>query len=85
MSRVVHYVVVPALFVLPILATGCASHCPVTGKEVVATEGVPQIQTEYQGRRYVFCCERCRSEFVKEPAKFVESPVFQPGDTYIPY
>ena len=30
------------------------------------------VSFEYQGREYKLCCESCRKDFDKEPAKFVK-------------
>ncbi|MGD9345959.1 MAG: YHS domain-containing protein [Candidatus Aminicenantes bacterium] len=42
--------------------------CPVSGKEFTKSESTPEY--EYEGRTYYFCCEGCKSAFVKDPARY---------------
>jgi P-type Cu+ transporter len=44
---------------------------PVCGMRVSASS--PHV-AEHAGRRYVFCCDGCRSRFVSDPARFANPP-----------
>jgi YHS domain-containing protein len=33
---------------------------------------VGKICSEYDGKRYCFCCEACKEEFEKTPDKYIE-------------
>ncbi|MDT8316543.1 MAG: YHS domain-containing protein [bacterium] len=41
---------------------------PVCGMEV--EEG--KICSEFEGKRYCFCCEACRETFEKEPSRYLK-------------
>lgn len=45
--------------------------CPVSG-EVIAKDA-KKITTEYKGKTYYFCCEKCKVEFEKNPEKCVKA------------
>jgi len=47
--------------------------CPVMGNPINK-----DIYVEYQGKKVYFCCPACKSEFEKDPAKYVAKlPQFQ--------
>ncbi|MBS1703364.1 MAG: YHS domain-containing protein [Armatimonadetes bacterium] len=33
-----------------------------------------KMYADYKGRRYFFCCASCKPQFLKDPAKFKDSP-----------
>ncbi len=45
---------------------GDVTRCPLSGKPFRVTETSPRMT--YEGKTYVFCCERCLNEFRKDPA-----------------
>lgn len=45
--------------------------CPVSG-EVIAKDA-KKITTEYKGKTYYFCCDKCKVEFEKNPEKYVKA------------
>ena len=52
-------------------------YCQVTGEKVdvaKATE-TPDLHSDYQGKRYVFCCNDCKPQFEKNPAKYIANPL----------
>jgi len=85
MSRVARYVLVPALLVMPFIATGCpghSGHCLIKGKDV---ERDLQVQANHQGGGPSPATSGAGPSFVEEPATYVKRPVSQPGDTSLPY
>ncbi len=40
--------------------------CIVTGEEAD-----PEVFTEYNGKKYYFCCEKCQKLFKKNPPKYI--------------
>ncbi|MBI4639107.1 MAG: YHS domain-containing protein [Candidatus Tectomicrobia bacterium] len=42
---------------------------PVCGAEV---EEKSASKAEYQGKTYYFCCDHCKMDFEKEPAKYAK-------------
>lgn len=44
--------------------------CPVSG-QVIAKEAM-KISTDYKDKTYFFCCENCKTEFEKNPEKYVK-------------
>ena len=62
------------LFAGMALLTGCskadaAGVCPVSG-EKLGSMGTP-FEFEYQGRKVQLCCDGCKSDFDKEPQKYM--------------
>lgn len=55
--------------------------CPVTGETVDLTKASadPKLHSDYQGKRYLFCCADCKPKFEKDPAKFISNPVHPKG------
>ena len=51
-------------------AEGTWARCPVSG-DVFKVGKETQFET-YQGRVYAFCCDECKPDFVKNPAKFAD-------------
>ncbi len=51
-------------------AEGTWARCPVSG-DVFKVGKETQFET-YAGRVYAFCCEECKPDFVKNPAKFAD-------------
>ena len=45
--------------------------CPVTGEEAMLAADTKF--TDYQGKRYYFCCESCPADFAKSPDKYVKN------------
>ena len=45
--------------------------CPVSGK-VISKEAL-NTKTEYKGKTYYFCCEKCQAEFLKNPEKYAQA------------
>ncbi len=41
--------------------------CPVNGETID-----PAIYTDHNGKRFFFCCEKCRKKFTKNPEKFIK-------------
>lgn len=43
--------------------------CPVSGDGV----GIPRqaLSSRYQGKKYYFCCEKCKEEFDRDPEKYL--------------
>jgi YHS domain-containing protein len=44
--------------------------CPVSGKEFKKSEA--KSSTEYNGKTYYFCCDGCKSAFLKDPEKYAK-------------
>jgi YHS domain-containing protein len=44
--------------------------CPVKGTDTVVSKDTPY--SDYDGKRYYFCCIGCKSEFDASPAKFIQ-------------
>lgn len=44
--------------------------CPVSGEVMKKAEA--KVSSEYQGKTYYFCCEKCKEEFVKDPEKYIQ-------------
>jgi P-type Cu+ transporter len=44
---------------------------PVCGMKV--DEKKPEYQSQFAGKKYVFCSETCRREFEQSPEEYVES------------
>jgi len=42
--------------------------CPVSGEELTDKS----VYTDYEGRRVVFCCKKCRGTFAENPAKYLK-------------
>ncbi len=51
-------------------AVGTWAKCPVSG-DVFKVGQETQFET-YQGRVYAFCCDECKPDFVKDPAKYAD-------------
>ena len=49
---------------------GTWARCPVSG-DVFKVGKETQFET-YAGRVYAFCCDECKPDFVKDPAKFAD-------------
>ncbi|MBI4605499.1 MAG: YHS domain-containing protein [Planctomycetes bacterium] len=52
-------------------------YCQVAGDkidDVAKAEAEGALHADYQGKRYLFCCEDCKPAFEKDPAKYVKSP-----------
>lgn len=49
---------------------GTWARCPVSG-DVFRVGKETQFAT-YEGRTYAFCCEDCKPDFLKDPAKYAE-------------
>ena len=49
---------------------GTWARCPVSG-DVFKVGKQTQFET-YAGRVYAFCCDECKPDFVKDPAKFAD-------------
>ena len=49
---------------------------PVCGQEVDPEQA--EATSVYQGETYYFCCEECRQEFDRDPARYVRQPT--PGE-----
>ena len=45
---------------------GDVTRCPISGKPFRVTEASPRM--EYEGKTYVFCCDRCLNKFKADPA-----------------
>jgi len=45
--------------------------CPVCGMTVEETEST--LKTEHMGKVFYFCSQGCKSEFDKDPHKYMES------------
>jgi len=57
------------------LLAGCAKPVTETGQKicpVMKNEVNVKIFTEYEGRKIYFCCEQCKTEFAKDPKKYVK-------------
>lgn len=80
MKKVIIILSVLILFVLvfPLHAdtnTSEVRKCAVQGTVIPAD--APEIKTEYKGLTYYFCCNGCKAEFEKNPAKYAyETEVF---------
>jgi YHS domain-containing protein len=50
--------------------------CPVLGEPVdmVKAEATPALQSDHEGKKYLFCCEGCKTMFDKDPAKYIANP-----------
>jgi P-type Cu+ transporter len=44
---------------------------PVCGMKI--DDKNPEFQTQFDGRKYVFCSAECKEKFVQEPEEFVET------------
>ncbi len=64
--------------VFTVLIAGCSKEssgdaaaqlCPVTG-EKLGSMGDPYVFT-YEGKQIKFCCEGCKDDFLKDPAKYL--------------
>jgi YHS domain-containing protein len=44
---------------------------PVCGMKV--DENHPEFQSQFAGKKYVFCSEECRKEFEENPEEFIET------------
>jgi YHS domain-containing protein len=49
---------------------GTWARCPVSG-DVFKVGSQTEFAT-YEGRVYAFCCDECKPDFVKDPAKFAD-------------
>lgn len=49
---------------------GTWARCPVSG-DVFKVDADTQFAT-YQGRVYAFCCDDCKPDFEKDPAKYAD-------------
>ncbi|HOC31912.1 MAG TPA: YHS domain-containing protein [Armatimonadota bacterium] len=45
--------------------------CPVTGQKIASPDKAVAKST-YQGKTYYFCCAGCKTQFDKDPVKFVK-------------
>jgi YHS domain-containing protein len=74
MKRTAACAVVSAMFAM-FLAAGCGKPVTETGQKmcpVMQKEVNPKIFTEYEGKKIYFCCEQCKTEFAKNPKKYVK-------------
>jgi YHS domain-containing protein len=53
-----------------------AGFCPVMGEavDIAKAEATPGLQSDYQGKRYLFCCPGCKETFEKDPMKYITTP-----------
>jgi len=47
--------------------------CPITGEEFTVTKD--SKFSEYKGKRYYFCCPKCKPTFDKDPASYITKVV----------
>ena len=47
-------------------------YCAVTGEEL-GSMGAAGGSSIYQGKKYLFCCQGCKPQFDKNPAKYVKT------------
>lgn len=55
--------------------------CPVC-KTPIAKDA-PQISSEYKGKTYYFCCEKCKAEFEKDPEKYATGKEYEGKKVYV--
>lgn len=48
-------------------ASHAQSTCPVMGEKLDKS-----VYSDYEGQRVYFCCSACKSEFAKDPAKYIK-------------
>lgn len=51
-----------------ILFENIQTTCPVSGEELTDKS----VYTDFEGRRVVFCCEKCIAKFNEDPAKYLK-------------
>jgi YHS domain-containing protein len=51
-----------------ILFENIQTTCPVSGEKLEDKS----VYTDYEGRRVVFCCKKCRGTFNEDPAKYIK-------------
>jgi len=51
-----------------ILFENIQTTCPVSGEKLTDKS----VYTDYEGRRVVFCCKKCRGTFAQDPAKYLQ-------------
>lgn len=83
---VIMTVVTAVLFLAPI---GCQStanapeignpypgYCPVMGEKLDAEKAMydPKLYSDYNGKRYLLCCKKCKPEFEKDPERWINNP-----------
>ena len=56
--------------------------CPVSGEKFTPSATSPT--SEYNGKRYVFCCPGCKKKFDAEPAKFAAATPGGPAAAHAP-
>jgi len=44
--------------------------CPVSGEPLAVPRQA--LSSKYEGRKYYFCCAKCKEEFDRNPEKFVD-------------
>jgi YHS domain-containing protein len=50
------------------------------GDPVVAeSRSDPRLSSDYQGKRYTFCCEHCKPKFDDDPDSWIQDPA-EPKD-----
>lgn len=65
----------PAVGVLPI-GNAHPGYCPVQGDELEVAEATsdPKLHSDFEGKRYLFCCEECKPLFDRNPRKYLANP-----------
>jgi YHS domain-containing protein len=60
----------------PAIGNPHPGYCPVMGLKVDVAEAThdPDLHTDCDGKRYLFCCGDCKPKFEKEPAKYIAHP-----------
>ena len=51
--------------------------CPVSGETMLKSQA--KASYEYEGKTYYFCCEGCRTKFVKDPAAYIAKQEASPA------
>ncbi len=51
-------------------------HCPLTGAVVNASRAAasPELHSEFEGKRYLFCCAACKPRFEADPRMAIAHP-----------
>jgi len=60
----------------PVIGNPHPGFCPVMGEKVDIAKANedPALHSDYQGKRYLFCCKMCKPKFDKDPAKYLANP-----------
>lgn len=64
-----------AVLVSFVLVAGCGKAKTETGQVTCPVMSAPvnvKIFTEYEGQKIYFCCEQCKTDFAKDPKKYVK-------------